>query len=36
MEIGEYYDNERENRENIQIGKPKIYGTNLCDEKIGY
>ena len=36
MEISEYYNNEREKQENIKEGKPKIYGSSLCDEKIKY
>lgn len=36
MEISEYYYNDKENQENIQIGRPKIYGISLCNEKIDY
>lgn len=34
MEIGEYYYNEKENQDDIKLGKPKIYGVSLCNEKI--
>ncbi len=36
MEISEYYYNEKENQKDIQMGKPKIYGVSLCNEKIEY
>lgn len=36
MEINEYYEHEQENKEDIKLGKPKIYGISLGDEKIGY
>lgn len=34
MQIGEYYRNEKEPIEKIEIGKCKIFGYSLCDEKI--
>ena len=34
MEIGEYYTNENDNQYNIKVGKCKIFGCSLCNEKI--
>lgn len=36
MEISEYYNNDKENQYDIKVGKTKIFGISLCDEKIEY
>ncbi len=36
MEISEYYNNDKENQYDIKVGKPKIFGISLCNEKIEY
>lgn len=36
MEIEEYYTNSEDDQYDIEVGKCKIFGYSLCDEKIGY
>ena len=36
MEIEEYYTNPEDDQYDIQVGKCKIFGYSLCNEKIDY
>jgi len=36
MQIEEYYTNPQDNQYDIQVGKCKIFGYSLCEDKIDY
>lgn len=36
MQLGEYYTNQKDNQYAIQVGKCKIFGYSLCNDKINY